>query len=180
MACDPESAAGNSSGSFEELFRSFGTLGRGQPSEGWSEGLSELSPLSSRRPVRVAIMIQRRASLRALWERRDSNPLGADLRLQLGRGPDTELVDFVACYPYRPTLPWWRAGPRLSNKLYIVFKTPACSPVHVSLVSVIVAVVADLSGSVASAACRLQVRVASGASAVWAHDRLRLVVVDEF
>lgn len=37
---DPESAAGNSSGSFEELFRSFGALGRGQPSEGWSEGLS--------------------------------------------------------------------------------------------------------------------------------------------
>lgn len=50
---DPGSAAGNSPGSFEELFRSFGALGRGQPSEGWSEGLYELSPLSSKRSVRA-------------------------------------------------------------------------------------------------------------------------------
>jgi hypothetical protein len=71
-------------------------------------------------------------------------------------------------------------APPVKQTLYDVLKTPACSPVHVYLVSFVVAVVANLSGSVASAACRLQVRVASCASAVWADDWLRLVAVDEF
>ena len=56
-------------------------------------------------------------------------------------------------YPYRSTLPLWRAGPRLSNKHLDGFKTPACSPVHVSFVSVVEASVSELSSSVTSRAC---------------------------
>ena len=82
-------------------------------------------------------------------------------------------------YPFgQPPMVAGRAPP-VKQTLYCAQNT-ACSPVHVYLISVVVAVVANLSGSVASAACRRQVWVASCASAVWAHDRLRLVVVDEF
>ena len=70
---DPESAAGNSSGSFEELFRSLGTLGRGQPSEGRSGGLVAFSDYPARCRSLYELYLYRRASLRALWERQDSN-----------------------------------------------------------------------------------------------------------
>lgn len=46
-------------------------------------------------------------------------------------------------------------GPACQTNLYTVLKTPACSPVHVYLVSFVVAVVADFSGSVASSAAGL-------------------------
>lgn len=49
--------------------------------------------------------------------------------------------------------PRWRAGPRLSNKHLDGLKTPACSPVHVSFVSVVEASVSELSSSVTGPTC---------------------------
>ena len=77
---DPESAAGNSPGSFEELFRS-------RP---------EASLTFLRYPARVG-----------LCGRGGSRTLGPDYRC-----------------PLQPALPWWRAGPRRSNKHYNDSKHP--------------------------------------------------------
>lgn len=89
----------------------------------------------SRGPLGLSATIQHAVGF--LWERRESNPRS---RLSL---------PCAACSP----IVAGRAPP-VKQTLYCAQNT-ACSPVHVYLVSFVVAVVADLSGSVASSAGRL-------------------------
>ena len=160
---DPESAAGNSSGSFEELFRSFGTLGRGQPSEGWSEGLSELSPLSSRRPVRVAFM-----SIITSTEAR----ISAGFVGEEGVEPSVQIIAARCSLLSRSG----GQGSRLSNKHSItIVKTTACGPVHRLFVSFVVYIIGQFSGSVAASADVVHPGVESCASAVRADDWVVIV-----
>lgn len=164
---DPESVAGNSSGSFEELFRSFGALGRDQPSVGISlPGAGPRGSLSFRRypagarsvlNLKILIMSMWRPSQAALWSGRVTLPAK---RSQVILEPTVCMSFLQSLHIHRRlmlspdfrSMAAGRAPAYQTNTISKMTQNFRVCPVHVFLVPFVVCIISQLSCAVAPSA----------------------------